>query len=95
MEDIVKPELLETEATGLRALKFRYLIRIGGASSVFDGLAEVVNNNSTNYLDELCFDPGRNFWKFTDPRGARCDWSELRGKLFEFWKNQSNSVIRS
>ena len=76
-------------------MKFKYRLRVEDASSVFDGEAEIVNNSQTDYLDTLCFDPGKYFWKFIEPRDYSCQWDGLKKELMEKWRSQSNSVIES
>lgn len=88
-EEIVHAELLEAEFDRVRGVRFRYRIRTEDASSVFDGVAEIINNESTGGKDEVCLDPGRQFWKFTEPRGKTCDWSMLKSAILSEWVDRS------
>ncbi|MEI6421271.1 MAG: hypothetical protein WCP55_03575 [Lentisphaerota bacterium] len=79
-------KLIEINFIGQRQMTFKYQLRVEDASSVFDGTAEIINNNSTNYSDVICIDPGDDFWKFLQPRGEYCDWDSLKNELMEKWQ---------
>ena len=87
-KEFIIPELLDVEFTGQRRIEFKYRFRVEGASSVFDGQAEIVNNNDTLFLDVLCIDPGQFFWKFLDRQDKLCDWEPLKIELMKKWKAQ-------
>ena len=53
MEKIIVPELMEVEHTCVRSMKFKYRLKVEGASSIFQGESEIINNNSTNYNDTI------------------------------------------
>lgn len=93
--NFISPELVHVSFPGLRFVDFKYRLRLDGASSVFDGQAEVVNNNTTDYNDVICIDPGTDFWKFLARDDSLCDWNPLKEELTRRWKSQSSSVIAS